>query len=152
MQYVKKAHSLSIGERSAEDLKMAIASASPEPTSETTEIRGRDLVRGLPKAISLSTEEIQEAISDPLNDIVDSVRETLDRCPPELAGDIMTSGVVMTGGGALLRGLDERIRQETGTPVHIADDPLTCVVRGAGECLEEFSQLQPILMSSARRR
>jgi rod shape-determining protein MreB and related proteins len=148
MQYVKKTHALSLGERSAEDVKLAIASASPNPPRDTTEIRGRDLVRGLPKAITLTTTEVQEAISDPLNVVVDSVRETLDRCPPELAGDIMSSGVVMTGGGALLHGLDERLRQEIGTPVHIADDPLTCVVRGAGECLEQFSKLAPVLMST----
>jgi rod shape-determining protein MreB and related proteins len=145
MQYVKKVHAVSLGERSAENVKLAIASAAPKPQRGETEIRGRDLIRGLPKAITLTTAEVQEAISDPLNVIVDSVRETLDRCPPELAGDIMSSGVVMTGGGALLQGLDERLKLEIGTPVHIADDPLTCVVRGAGECLEEFPRLRSVL-------
>jgi rod shape-determining protein MreB and related proteins len=151
MQYVKKVHAVSLGERSAEEVKLAIGSASPRPREGSTEIRGRDLVRGLPKAIQLSGAEIQEAISDPLNVVVDSVRETLDRCPPELAGDIMSSGIVMTGGGALLHGLDERLRQETGTPVHIAEDPLTSVARGAGKCLEQFASLRPILMSSSTK-
>jgi rod shape-determining protein MreB and related proteins len=144
MQYVKKVHAVSLGERSAENVKLAIASAAPKPQEGQAEVRGRDLVRGLPKAITLTTAEVQEAIADPLNVIVDTVRETLDRCPPELAGDVMSSGVVMTGGGALLNGLDQRLRQEIGTPIHIADDPLTCVVRGAGQCLEELPRMGPV--------
>jgi rod shape-determining protein MreB len=124
MSYVKKEYSLMLGERTAEEIKMSIGSAFPMPDEPHAEIRGRDLVSGLPKTIVVSAEEIRKAIEEPVNDIVDAVKATLDRCPPELAGDVMDRGIVITGGGALLRGLDERLRHETGMPVFLAEDPL----------------------------
>jgi rod shape-determining protein MreB len=147
---VKKQLSVALGERTAEEIKIALGSAFPSPEPRTTEAKGRDLVSGLPRSIELDAELVRAAIEEPVNAIVDAVRETLDRCPPELAGDLMTRGIVLAGGGALLGGLAERIRHETGMGVHIADDPLSCVVRGAGTCLEHFQNLKPILMSSSR--
>jgi rod shape-determining protein MreB len=146
IQYVKKEYSLMLGERTAEQIKMAIASAAPvdEPHAE---IRGRDLVTGLPKTVVVSAEEIRAAIEEPVCDIVDAVRTTLDKCPPELSGDIMDRGIVLTGGGALLKGLDQRLMQETGMPVITADNPLDTVALGAGKCVEEFEALQPVLAS-----
>src|SRR5471032_2933492 len=128
--YVKKEYSLMLGERTAEEIKMAIGSAFPAPDEPGAEIRGRDLVTGLPKTILVSADEIRKAIEEPVNAIVDAVKTTLDKCPPELAGDIMDRGIVLTGGGALLKGLDERLRHETGMPIHIADRPLDCVALG----------------------
>jgi len=117
--YVKKEYSLMLGERTAEEIKMAIGSAFPSPDEPHAEIRGRDLVSGLPKTIVVSSEEIRKAIEEPVNSIIDAVKTTLDKCPPELSGDIMDRGIVITGGGALLKGLDERLRHETGMPIHI---------------------------------
>jgi len=147
IQHVKKEYSLMLGERTAEEIKMAIGSAAPTPDEPHAEIRGRDLVSGLPKTIVVSADEIRRAIEEPVNAIVDAVRSTLDKCPPELSGDIMDRGIVLTGGGALLRGLDVRLRQETGMPVIIADNPLDTVAFGAGKCVEEFDALQPVLAS-----
>jgi rod shape-determining protein MreB len=147
IQHVKKEYSLMLGERTAEEIKMAIGSAWATPDEPHAEIRGRDLVTGLPKTIVVSAEEIRKAIEEPVNAIVDAVRSTLDKCPPELSGDIMDRGIVLTGGGALLRGLDERLRAETGMPVIIADNPLDTVAFGAGKCVEEFEALQPVLAS-----
>ena len=151
IQYVKKEYSLMLGERTAEEIKMAIGSAFPMPDEPHAEIRGRDLVSGLPKTITVTAEEVRRAIEEPVNRIVDAVKTTLDTCPPELAGDVMDRGIVLTGGGALLLGLDERIRHETGMPVHIAHDPLTSVALGAGKCVEEFEALQQVLISEPRR-
>jgi rod shape-determining protein MreB len=114
ISYVKKEYSLMLGERTAEDIKMAVGSAFPRPDEPHAEIRGRDLVSGLPKTIVVSAEEIRKALEEPVNAIIDSVKTTLDKCPPELSSDIMDRGIVLTGGGALLRGLDERLRHETG--------------------------------------
>jgi rod shape-determining protein MreB len=136
-----------LGERTAEQIKMAIASAAPMPDEPHAEIRGRDLVTGLPKTIVVSAAEIRAAIEEPVNDIVDAVRITLDKCPPELSGDIMDRGIVLTGGGALLKGLDRRLMDETGMPVIVADNPLDTVAFGAGKCVEEFEALQPVLAS-----
>jgi rod shape-determining protein MreB len=147
IQHVKKEYSLMLGERTAEEIKMAIGSACATPDEPHAEIRGRDLVTGLPKTIVVSADEIRKAIEEPVNAVVDAVRSTLDKCPPELSGDIMDRGIVLTGGGALLRGLDERLRQETGMPVIIADNPLDTVAFGAGKCVEEFEALQPVLAS-----
>src|ERR1700761_5717703 len=149
--YVKKEYSLMLGERTAEEIKMAIGSAFPAPDEPHAEIRGRDLVSGLPKTIVVSAEEIRKAIEEPVNAIVDAVKTTLDKTPPELSGDIMDRGIVLTGGGALLTGLDERLRHETGMPIHVTDDPLNSVAMGAGKCVEEFEALQQVLISEPRR-
>jgi rod shape-determining protein MreB len=151
IQYVKKEYSLMLGERTAEEIKIAIGSAFPMPDEPHAEIRGRDLITGLPRTVVVSAEEIRRAIDDPVNAIVDAVKATLDRTPPELSGDIMDRGIVLTGGGALLRGLDERLRHETGMPIIIADNPLECVVLGSGKCVEEFDALQQVLVSEPRR-
>ncbi|HSP38226.1 MAG TPA: rod shape-determining protein [Frankiaceae bacterium] len=150
MSYVKKEYSLMLGERTAEEIKMSIGSAFPMPDEPHAEIRGRDLVSGLPKTIVVSAEEIRKAIEEPVNDIVDAVKSTLDGCPPELAGDVMDRGIVITGGGALLRGMDERLRHETGMPVFLAEDPLNSVALGAGRCVEEFEALQQVLSPERR--
>ncbi|MDP9496305.1 MAG: rod shape-determining protein [Actinomycetota bacterium] len=151
MAYVKKEYSLMLGERTAEDLKIAIGSAFPRPDEPQAEVRGRDLVSGLPKTVVVSAEEVRRAIEEPVNDIVDAVKATLDGCPPELAGDVMDRGIVLTGGGALLAGLDERLRHETGMPVTTADNPLHSVALGSGKCVEEFEALQQVLISEPRR-
>ena len=148
--YVKKEYSLMLGERTAEEIKMAIGSAFPSPDEPHAEIRGRDLVSGLPKTIVVSAEEIRKAIEEPVNSIVDAVKTTLDKCPPELSGDIMDRGIVITGGGALLKGLDERLRHETGMPIHLTDRPLDSVAMGSGKCVEEFEALQQVLISEPR--
>jgi rod shape-determining protein MreB len=150
ISYVKKEYSLMLGERTAEEIKMAIGSAFPMPDEPHAEIRGRDLVSGLPKTIVVSAEEIRKAIEEPVNAIVDAVKNTLDKCPPELSGDVMDRGIVLTGGGALLRGLDERLKHETGMPVHITDNPLHSVAIGSGKCVEEFEALQQVLISEPR--
>ena len=146
----KKEYSLMLGERTAEEIKMAIGSAFPMPDEPHAEIRGRDLVSGLPKTIVVSAEEIRKAIEEPVNAIVDAVKTTLDKCPPELSGDIMDRGIVLAGGGAMLRGLDERLKHETGMPIHITDNPLNSVAMGAGKCVEEFEALQQVLISEPR--
>ena len=148
--YVKKEYSLMLGERTAEEIKMAIGSAFPSPDEPHAEIRGRDLVSGLPKTIVVSAEEIRKAIEEPVNSIVDAVKTTLDKCPPELSGDIMDRGIVITGGGALLKGLDERLRHETGMPIHLTERPLDSVAMGSGKCVEEFEALQQVLISEPR--
>ncbi|HEX3931886.1 MAG TPA: rod shape-determining protein [Nocardioides sp.] len=150
--WMKKEHGLMLGERTAEEVKMSLGSAFPSPDEPTAEVRGRDMVSGLPRSILVSSAEVRKALEEPLHSIVDAVRATLDQTPPELAGDIMDRGIVLTGGGALLRGLDERIRHETGMPVHVAEDPLSSVAMGAGKCVEEFEGLQRVLVSERRRR
>ena len=148
--YVKKEYSLMLGDRTAEEIKLAVGSAYPLPEDSHAEIRGRDLVTGLPKTILVGSEEIRRAIEEPVNSIVDAVKNTLDRTPPELASDIMDKGIVITGGGALLHGLDERLKHETGMPIHVSDAPLDSVVMGSGKCLEEFETLKRVLISSSR--
>ncbi|HUR74648.1 MAG TPA: rod shape-determining protein [Sporichthya sp.] len=143
--YVKKVYSLMLGERSAEEIKMTLASAVSLKNPEVAEIRGRDLVTGLPKTIIVSSEDIRDAVAEPVQAIIDAVRLTLDTCPPELAADIMDRGIVLTGGGALLRGMDQRLSEETGMPVIIATDPLDCVALGAGKCVDEFEALQAVM-------
>src|SRR3990170_225809 len=150
INYIKKEYSFMLGERTAEEIKMAIASAFPMPDEQSAEIRGRDLVTGLPKTIVVAAEEIRRAIEEPVNAIVDAVKNTLDKTPPELAADIMDKGIVLAGGGSLLKGLDERLKHETGMPIHIAEDPLIAVVKGSGKCLEEFEALKRVLISSTR--
>jgi len=150
ISWFKKEHSLMVGERTAEEIKIAVGSAFPLPDEPEAQIRGRDLVSGLPRTVTVATAEVRQALEEPVQDIVDAVRTTLDKTPPELAGDIMDRGVVLTGGGALLRGLDERLRHETQMPVHIAEDPLHSVAMGAGKCVEEFEALRQVLTSEPR--
>ena len=140
--YVKKEYSLALGERTAEEIKIAFGSACTLQEELYAEVRGRDLVTGLPKTIVVSTREIREAIEEPVSAIVDAVKVTLDKTPPELAADIMTKGIVVTGGGALLHGLRERLSGETGMPIIIADNPLHSVVNGSGMYLENFKVLK----------
>ena len=149
--WMKKEYSLMLGERTSEEIKVTLGSAFPLPDEPEAEIRGRDLVSGLPKTVLVSSAEVRQALDEPLNSILDAVRTTLDKTPPELAGDLMDRGIVLTGGGALLRGLDERLRYETGMPIHVADDPLDSVALGAGKCVEEFEALQQVLVSESRR-
>jgi rod shape-determining protein MreB len=151
INFVKKEYSLMLGERTAEEIKMAIGSAFPTAEEQQAEIRGRDLVSGLPKTIVVSDTEIRKAVEEPVNAIVDAVKTTLDKCPPELAGDIMDRGIVLTGGGALLAGLDERLKHETAMPIIIADNPLHSVALGSGRCVEDFDALQQVLVSEPRR-
>ncbi len=150
IQYVKKEYSLLLGDRSAEEIKMTVGSAYADGSDAKAEIRGRDLVSGLPKTITVTADEIRTAIEEPVNAIVDAVKSTLDKCPPELSGDIMDRGIVLTGGGALLGGLDERLRHETGMPIHVAEDPLMSVALGSGRCVEEFDTLQRVLVPERR--
>src|SRR5438128_1670931 len=151
INHVKKEYSVALGERTAEAIKLAVGSAFPSPDDMIAEIKGRDLVSGLPKTSHVTAEEVRKAIEEPVNAIVDAVRDTLDRCPPELAADVMDKGIVLTGGGALLRGLDQRLKHETGMPIHVAENPLSCVAIGSGKCLEEFEVLKRVLISSSRR-
>jgi rod shape-determining protein MreB len=149
--WMKKDYSLMLGERTAEEIKIAIGSAFPLPHEPEAEVRGRDMVSGLPRNVTISSAEVRQAMEEPLHAIVDAVRTTLDTTPPELAGDIMDRGLVLTGGGGLLQGLDQRLRHETGMPVHVADNPLDSVALGAGRCVEEFEALQQVLVSEPRR-
>ena len=151
INFIKKEYSLALGERTAEEVKMALGSAWPLETELHAEIRGRDLVTGLPKTIVTTTEEIRDAIEEPVSVIVDAVKVTLDKTPPELAADIMEQGIVLTGGGALLHGLESRLTQETGMPIVVARDPLNCVAIGSGQCLEEFEALKQVLITSSAR-
>ena len=148
IQHIKKEYSLALGERTAEEIKVQMGSAWELEEELYAEIRGRDLITGLPKTIVTSTAEIREAIEEPLSAIVDAVKVTLDKTPPELAADIMEQGIVLTGGGALLHGLDARIQAETGMLVRLSDNPLTCVAVGSGQSLEEFEALKGVLFSS----
>jgi rod shape-determining protein MreB len=148
--WVKKQHSLLLGERTAEQLKLQLGSAYPQPDESQAEIRGRDLVSGRPKTAILTADEIRKALEDPVNAILDAIMTTLDRCPPELAGDLMDRGIVLTGGGALLTGLDDRVRNETEMPVIVAENPLESVALGAGKCVEDFDVLQRVHVSGVR--
>jgi rod shape-determining protein MreB len=148
INYIKKEYSLALGERTAEEVKMALGSAWPLEVELHAEIRGRDLVTGLPKTIVTTTEEIREAIEEPVAAIVDAVKVTLDKTPPELSADIMEQGVVLAGGGALLHGISERLEHETGMPIVIAQNPLFAVAIGSGQSLEEFDALKGVLFSS----
>src|SRR5512134_673462 len=148
VQFIKKEYSLAVGDRTAEEVKIALGSAWPLEEELHAEIRGRDLVTGLPKTIVTTTEEIRESIEEPVSAIVDAVKVTLDKTPPELAADIMEKGIVLAGGGALLLGLDRVIQAETGMPVRVAANPLQSVAIGSGQSLEEFDALKGVLFSS----
>lgn len=151
ISFVKKEYNLALGERTAEEIKMALGSAFPLEEELQAEIRGRDLITGLPKTILISTQEIRKAIEEPIAAIVDAVKVTLDATPPELSADIMEQGIVLTGGGAMLTGLERRIQSETGMPIVVAKNPLQCVAIGSGQCLEEFDALKQVLISASSR-
>ena len=136
ISYIKKKYNLLVGERTAEEIKIKIGSAYPYEGEGTMDVKGRNLMDGLPKNIEVSSEEIREALADPVNQILDAIRATLEKTPPELSADIIDHGIMLTGGGALLRGLDLLVAQETGMPVHVAESPLDCVVDGTGKRLE----------------
>lgn len=145
VQYVKRHYNLMIGERSAEQVKVEIGAAIVEPgKNDKRELRGRDLVTGLPKTIEITAEEIRDALKEPVTRIVAAVKRTLEQTPPELAADVMDKGIVMSGGGALLDGLDHLITQETGMPVHVSENPLNCVALGAGKVLDELNVLKRV--------
>ena len=144
MQYMKRAYNLMIGERTAEEIKIKIGSAYPMETETTMEIKGRDLVAGLPKTLTITSQEVREALMEPVSTIVESVRVTLERCPPELSADLVDRGLVLAGGGALLRGLDKLLSEETGLPVHVAEDPLSAVAEGTGRALMEIKFLRQV--------
>ncbi|MER3487979.1 MAG: rod shape-determining protein [Chloroflexota bacterium] len=141
MRHVRVAHNLMIGERTAEEIKIKIGSASPLPQELRMEVRGRDLVEGLPKTVVIHSEEVRSALAEPTNQIVEKVRSVLEETPPELASDIIERGIVLTGGGALLRGFDKLLSHATNIPVHIAEDPLSCVAIGTGRALEELDAI-----------
>ncbi|MFM2069804.1 MAG: rod shape-determining protein MreB [Actinomycetota bacterium] len=145
LQYVKKEFSLAIGDRTAEEIKIHMGSAWPLDEELTADIRGRDLISGLPRTIPLTTEQVREALSEQVSAIVDAVKTTLDRTPPELAADIMEQGIMITGGGALLAGLDRRLSHETGMPINIARDPLFSVVLGSGRALENIDAMRGLM-------
>jgi len=151
IQYTKRVYNLMIGERTAEEIKIQIGSAYPLEKETSIEVKGRDLVAGLPKTLTITSQEVREAIQEPVNTIVETVRYTLERCPPELSGDLVDRGIVLAGGGALLRGLDRLLTEETGLPVHVADDPLSAVVMGTGIVLNE-PNIWRIVMDNEQRR
>lgn len=150
VMYLKKNYNLLIGELTAEIIKIKIGSAYPMEKEMSMEVKGRDLVAGVPKNLKLSSVQVREALVEPIDAVVEAVRQSLERTPPELASDILERGIILTGGGALLRGLDKRLREETNLPVVIGEDPLTCVVRGTGKVLENMAQYQKVLIRSRR--
>lgn len=145
LQYVKKEFSLAIGDRTAEEIKIQMGSAWPMEEELSADIRGRDLISGLPRTIEITTEQVREAMAEPISAIVDAVKTTLDKTPPELAADIMEDGITVAGGGALLGGIDERLSHETGMPIRIADEPLYCVVIGSGRALENIDAMRGLM-------
>jgi rod shape-determining protein MreB len=150
INHVKRAYNLMIGERTAEQIKIQIGTAYPPDILETDEVRGRDLVSGLPKTVQITSSEIYKALLEPVTSIIDAIKATLEHTPPELAADIMDRGIVMAGGGSLLRGLDRLVSEETGMPVHLADEPLLAVAYGAGRVLENIDVLRKVLIQPKR--
>src|SRR5574341_2474210 len=150
IQYSRRAYNLLIGERSSEEIKIAIGSAFPVREENAVDVRGRDLVSGLPRTIRMTSGEIREAMAEPVQAIVEAVKQTLERTPPELAADIVDRGIILVGGGALLRGMDRLLAEETGMPVSLTDDPLAAVVMGTGRVLEELEALKKVLVASKR--
>ncbi len=140
--YIKREYSLMIGERTAEEIKISIGTADAETEEKIMDIRGRDMISGLPKTLQISSKEIYEALREPVTNILDAIKTTLEKTPPELASDVMELGIMLTGGGALLEGLDRLIAKETGMPVHIAEDPLDCVAIGTGKALDSIDVLK----------
>lgn len=147
VEYLKKTYNLMVGERTAEEVKIKIGSAYPLEKELKMEVRGRDLIAGLPKMVAITSEEVREALSEPIKEIVDTTRMALERTPPELSADLIERGIVLAGGGALLRGIDKILSEETGLPVHIAEDPITAVALGTGKVLEEIKYLRRIAIS-----
>lgn len=143
-QFIKRKHNLLVGERTSELIKITIGSAYPGEDSQTMEIKGRDVVAGIPKTVMITDGEIRDSLLDPINQVVEAVRVSLERTPPELASDIVDRGIILAGGGSLLRNLDALLKEETGLPVMLADDPLTSVVMGAGKTLDEISLLREV--------
>lgn len=150
MAYVKKEYNLMIGERTAENVKINIGSTFKDDEEINMQIRGRDLISGLPKTIEICSTEVREALKEPVSSIVDAIKSTLERTPPELASDIMENGIMLTGGGALLRGLDKLITQETGMSVQIAETPLDCVALGTGKSVEDQEIFEKVLMMNTK--
>ena len=151
VNFIKKEYSLMIGERTAEEVKIAIGTADINSKEETMEIRGRDMISGLPKTINVNSTEVYNAMKEPIFNIVDAIKSTLEKTPPELASDIMEFGIMLTGGGALLEGLDRLIIKETGIPVHISDNPLDCVAIGTGKALDSIEVLKKTITSNRRK-
>jgi rod shape-determining protein MreB and related proteins len=152
ISYVKKEYKLMIGSQTAEEVKLEIGSAYPLREEVQAEIRGRDMITGLPKTVVLSSEDVREALEEPMLQIIDAVKSTLDKTPPELASDIMDRGIMLAGGGSLLQGMDERLRRETEMPIHVAESPLTCVAVGSGRSLEEFEVMQKASANGRSRK
>ncbi len=142
--YLKRAYNLMIGERTAEEIKIKVGSVYPLEKEMTMEVKGRDLVAGLPKTLTITSQEVREALLEPVQTILESVRISLERCPPELSADLIDRGIVLAGGGALLRGMDKLVAEETALPVHVAEDPLSAVVEGTGKVLQEFRFLRKV--------
>jgi len=152
VNYVKREYKLMIGSQTAEEVKLEIGSAYPLREEVQAEIRGRDMITGLPKTVVLSSDDVRDALEEPLGQIIDAVKSTLDKTPPELASDIIDRGIMLAGGGALLQGFDQRLRAETEMPIHVAESPLTCVAVGSGRSLEEFEVMQRAGSNGRRRR
>jgi len=152
INHIKREYKLLIGQQTAEEIKLEVGSAHPMKEEVQAEVRGRDMLTGLPKTVILSSEEVRHALEDPVMQIIDAIKSTLDKTPPELAADIMDRGIVLAGGGALLQGLDQRLRQETHMPTHLAESPLTCVAVGSGRSLEEFEAIRNSARARARSR
>ena len=150
VQYAKKIHNLLIGDQTAEQIKIRIGSAFELEEELEMEVKGRDLIVGIPKTIKITSEEVREALEEPISQIEAALRQSLEKTPPELSADIVDRGIVMSGGGALLRGLDKRMREATNLPIYVAEDPLTCVVHGAGKVLDELEQYEKVIMRSGK--
>jgi rod shape-determining protein MreB and related proteins len=152
INHIKREYKLLIGQQTAEEIKLEVGSAHPLKEEVQAEVRGRDMLSGLPKTVILSSEEVRHALEEPVSQIIDAIKSTLDKTPPELSADIMDRGIVLAGGGALLQGLDQRLRQETHMPTHLAESPLTCVAVGSGRSLEEFEAMKNSAKARARGR
>lgn len=152
VNYIKKAYNTAIGETIAEEIKKEVGCAYPLMTEKSMEVKGRDLGTGLPKNIEVTSSEIQIAIQESIGDIIDIVKTTLEKTPPELASDIMEKGIILAGGGALIENLDKLLSEKTGMPVFVAEDPLDCVVKGTGKTLEDLERLKNVLLNSRKRR
>jgi rod shape-determining protein MreB and related proteins len=150
IQFFRIQHNLLLGESTAEDIKCSLGSAAPLPEEISREIKGRDIVSGIPKTLRTDSVELRKVLAEPIGKIIDGLKNTLERTPPELASDILDRGIVLTGGGALIKGLDEKIKQETGLPVIVAEDPLTAVVRGVGKVLENLNKYQAVILKAKK--